>query len=74
MSKQRRIKREQNRRAKLQACGHGSRHRNKRGCVVCRRENGATLGKPFKPRKSRQTSDRQVVTSMMAQALREVAS
>lgn len=45
MGKAARIKREQ-RRAKLQHCGHGSRHRGRYGCTKCRRENGATMGGP----------------------------
>jgi hypothetical protein len=32
-------------RAKLQACGHGKRHRGKYGCSRCRKENGATIRK-----------------------------
>lgn len=53
MSKQRNIKRDAKRAKPQDACGHASRYRNKRGCVKCRRENGATLGKPFKLRKTR---------------------
>jgi hypothetical protein len=53
MSKQRNIARDAKRTKPQDPCGHASRYRNKRGCVKCRRENGATLGKPFKRRKER---------------------
>lgn len=40
---------------KPQHCGHASRYRNERGCVKCRRENGATMPKhDFKPRRETQ--------------------
>lgn len=58
-------------RTKLMSCGHASRYRNKRGCVKCRRENGATMPKhDYRERKKRRER-KERKPSVMERQLRE---